>query len=88
MRRLSAILTRLADCGERDPRVLEFDHRDRFAKIESVTLMALRGYAWATIEAEIAKCDVRCAKCHRRRAAVQFSWRQLEVDLAGLEPAT
>ena len=46
------------------------------------------------VEAEIAKCELRCANCHRRRTAQQFDWpkRRLngvqtsEVDLTGLEP--
>jgi hypothetical protein len=32
--------------------------------------------SWRTIAKEIEKCDVRCANCHRRRTADQFStWR-------------
>ncbi len=62
-----------ADCGLGDPRVLEFDHRERGGKVQSVTWMAHRGLAWERIQVEIAKCDVRCANCHRRRTAQQFS---------------
>ena len=55
------------DCGEADPVVLEFDHRaDKRAAI--VDLM--RSHAnWKDVLAEIQKCDVRCANCHRRRTA-------------------
>lgn len=57
------------DCGERDPAVLDFDHlRDK--RLE-VTRMAIQGFARATIQAEIDKCAVRCANCHRRRTALQ-----------------
>ena len=66
-----------ADCGVRDPRVLEFDHQDHVGKVECVTLLAQRGAAWTRIEAEIAKCDIRCANCHRRRTAEQFNWPKL-----------
>ena len=57
------------DCGEGDVDVLDFDHlRD---KRNDVTTMLWSGLLWSTIEAEIAKCEVRCANCHRRRTAKQ-----------------
>jgi hypothetical protein len=54
------------DCDERDPVVLEFDHlRDKLFDIGH----ALACRSWASILSEIAKCDVVCANCHRRRTA-------------------
>jgi hypothetical protein len=52
------------DCGEDDPLVLEFDHlRDkRFGISEGI-----RNRSWEDVLAEIAKCEVVCANCHRRR---------------------
>lgn len=53
------------DCGEADHDVLEFDHlRD---KRFDISLMVHSGRSWRSIETEIAKCDVRCANCHRRK---------------------
>ncbi len=47
--------------------VLEFDHiRDKRA---DVSQMISGGLAWATIELEIAKCEVRCVNCHLRKTA-------------------
>lgn len=63
------------DCGESDKRVLEFDHV-RGDKIESVGVLCAQGISWRRVVAEIAKCDVRCANCHRRRTARQFGWRR------------
>lgn len=60
------------DCGESDPLVLDFDRRDDVEKKANVG--ALSGYSKDTILAEISKCDVRCANCHRRRTAKQFGW--------------
>jgi hypothetical protein len=61
------------DCGERDPILLEFDHRDGGVKIANVSrMMAL--HTWSTVLIEIAKCDIRCVNCHRRRTAQQFGW--------------
>lgn len=63
------------DCGNSDVRVLEFDHRDRTGKTWDVCGM-FDSSSWATIEYEIAKCDVRCANCHRIRTQDQFgTWR-------------
>ena len=55
---------RCADCDEGDIRVLEFDHlRDK-----EFTIGGFKK-SWDLIEAEIAKCDVVCANCHRKRTA-------------------
>jgi hypothetical protein len=56
-----------ADCGERDPLVLEFDHIG--LKRAGVTRLAWYGCSLATIDAEIAQCDIRCVNCHRRATA-------------------
>jgi len=73
------------DCGEADPVVLEFDHV-RGKKVASVSLMVREVRSWALIEAEIAKCDVRCANCHRRVTARRAGWYR--VPATGVEPAT
>jgi hypothetical protein len=53
------------DCGEEDPVVLEFDHREnKEFEIGSTVRM---GVGIPRLMAEIAKCDVRCANCHRRK---------------------
>ena len=55
-----------ADCGESDPVVLEFDHlRDKKFNIGS----ALPYRNWESVLDEIAKCEVVCSNCHRRRTA-------------------
>ena len=64
------------DCGDDDIRCLEFDHRDPGLEVAPISVLLQRGRSWRTIAAEIEKCDVRCANCHRRRTADQFStWR-------------
>lgn len=54
------------DCGESDPIVLEFDHRPGESKEFNLGESARRKVSVSRIEAEVAKCDVRCANCHRR----------------------
>lgn len=63
------------DCGETDPLVLEFDHRDPAGKSFTIgTVDTVRSLE--SVSSEIAKCDVRCANCHRRRTSQQYnSWR-------------
>jgi len=56
------------DCGESDPVVLEFDHLEE----KSFNIAkGLRDRSWEALVTEIAKCDVVCANCHRRRTAVR-----------------
>jgi hypothetical protein len=55
------------DCGERDPVVLEFDHRDGEEKEAEIARLVHDGAAWYRVQREIDKCDVRCANDHRRR---------------------
>lgn len=55
------------DCGESDIRVLEFDHEDPAQKVNEVTRLVNLALPWWRVEAEIDKCAVRCANCHRRR---------------------
>ncbi len=61
-----------AECGESDPRVLEFHHRH--GKDMAVSAMVSSGYPVATIQAEINKCDVLCANCHRKKTVDERGW--------------
>jgi hypothetical protein len=55
------------DCGEADPRCLDFDHV-RGEKRAAISEM-IGNFSWEQIENELAKCEVRCANCHRKRTA-------------------
>lgn len=61
------------DCSESDPIVLEFDHV-KGVKVAEISKLTKNGGSWEKIEAEIGKCEVRCANCHRRRTAKQQGW--------------
>jgi hypothetical protein len=56
------------DCGATNPLVLEFDHIG--GKSFSIG-GKLTTHPWQAILAEIEKCDVVCANCHRIRTAKQ-----------------
>src|SRR5438034_8725314 len=59
------------DCAETDIVVLQFDHlRD---KKTDVTVLITSGATWAAIEREIAKCEIRCANCHRLETARRYA---------------
>ncbi|MBX9679725.1 MAG: hypothetical protein K2X38_13260 [Gemmataceae bacterium] len=59
-----------ATCGYREfAEALEFDHLPQYKKNFNVARAARRILDWSVIEAEIAKCEVVCANCHRVRTA-------------------
>lgn len=59
------------DCGEKDPLVLEFDHKDRSQKTKELSAMIKSGTSWKTITLEIKKCEIRCANCHNRKTHIE-----------------
>jgi hypothetical protein len=64
------------DCGEGDPIVLEFDHlRDKKFSISK----GLQDRPWPDVLDEIAKCEVVCANCHRRRTALRGGFARAVV---------
>ncbi len=65
------------DCGERDIRCLEFDHRDPTTKLYEISQLLRLTLSRSRMLAEIDKCDVRCANCHRRVTVERGGyWRQ------------
>ena len=64
------------DCGINDPVVLEFDHV-RGQKVAAISVLIREAVPLQRIEAEIAKCVVRCANCHRGRPTRQLRWKSV-----------
>ena len=68
------------DCGEKDIRVLEFDHvrgvkkRFKHRRTEGVSYLVRCGYLWSTIIKEIDKCEVRCCNCHKLKTFKEFNY--------------
>ena len=53
-------------CGEDHPACLDFHHRIPSDKEFTAAWMAKWGWSIAKMQAEIKKCDVLCANCHRK----------------------
>lgn len=61
-------------CGESDPAVLEFHHRDPADKRTRVSAMINTGYSVDKVREEIEKCQVLCANCHRKVTSREQNW--------------
>ena len=66
------------DCGETNPIVLEFDHV-RGKKKEAISIMLSSMVTFDRLQAEIDKCDVRCANCHRMKTAQERGWHIVDL---------
>jgi hypothetical protein len=66
------------DCGEADPNLLDFDHIDPSTKVLAVAELIRQGRE-ADVRIEVAKCEIRCANCHRRRTAREFKWHKVRL---------
>lgn len=75
------------DCGETDIRVLDFDH---VIGIKTYAVARLLGYHSTTnkLELEIAKCEVRCANCHRKKTSDTRNWFKSKRGYSSKERAT
>ncbi len=73
------------DCGEADIVVLEFDHV-RGTKKRALSVLVKHASSLDVLRAEIAKCDVRCANCHRRQTARFHHRRRARLRSAAAGP--
>ena len=53
-------------CGENHPATLDFHHRDRELKDNSIAVAVRDGWSIDRLKLEISKCDVLCSNCHRK----------------------
>lgn len=74
-RRLRKLKSRpCMDCGGTfPPIVMDFDHRDGMTKMGNISNLIKR-WSWERLLAEVAKCDLICANCHRIRTARRSGW--------------
>lgn len=55
------------DCGNKDWRVLDYDHLPEFTKSIGISKAVGLGWSLIRIMEEIKKCEVVCSNCHRIR---------------------
>ena len=68
--------TPCADCGLLfKPHVMDFDHV-RGNKRGNVSEMIRSNYSWASLEAEISKCVLRCSNCHREKTHRRLQYQK------------
>src|SRR5262249_43664655 len=79
-----------ADCGRRFPHyIMDFDHRPGEKKCFNLAIAAGRPrLSWEKIAAEIAKCDVVCANCHRERTYQRRKKARQDKELFDLSEGT
>lgn len=69
------------DCGEDDPVLLEFDHRDPLAKTFNVSNLSasVASLDFVTLRTEMDKCDSRCANCHRKKTMKERNYARYRI---------
>ena len=64
-----------ADCQARypdEPWLFEFDH---VRGVKKYTISTVHKRSWKLMLEELAKCDMVCVLCHRRRTASRAGWK-------------
>jgi 5-methylcytosine-specific restriction endonuclease McrA len=74
------------ECGERDPLVLDFDHKDPSTKRFNIADSGAGKYSISVIQTEIDKCHMLCANCHRRKTAKDRRYFAFRVLHEGYTP--
>jgi hypothetical protein len=64
---VKSLKTACISCGEADSACLDFHHRVPEDKVLPIAIAITRGWSKARLLAEINKCDVICANCHRKQ---------------------
>jgi hypothetical protein len=60
------------DCNEQDSLTLQFDHIH--GKLDHISWLVGSGCSPVRLHQELAKCQIRCANCHRRKTAQAANW--------------
>lgn len=90
---VESFLSECITCGETDKICLDFHHVDPSTKLFNVAYAKQRGWRRTLILAEILKCVILCANCHRRYNAGVLKlprnkkgWRRRAMGLRVIQP--
>lgn len=64
------------ECGEDNPRVLDFHHIKPEDKYRAISVMQAGRWGVEAIQKEIDKCVVLCSNCHRLETAEQMNYHR------------
>jgi hypothetical protein len=78
---ITYLLKHPCKCGEADPVLLDFHHKDSAQKISSIAGLMSDKRPWPEVLQEIRKCIVLCVRCHRYATAKQRGWYKLGLRL-------
>jgi hypothetical protein len=77
------------DCGNTDPRCLQFDHVNIADKVDTVpNLVRSRGIDSPLVWAEVAKCVLRCGNCHAVKTFAEGDYLAGKARQHGHAPLT
>jgi len=54
-------------CNEDHPATIDFHHKDGKDKEQGISYMVANGYSIDRIKKELAKCEILCSNCHRKK---------------------
>ena len=59
-------------CGEKDVKLLQFDHIERSAKLYNISRMVKNRMSIEEIKEEMRKCQILCFKCHIEKTKIDM----------------
>jgi hypothetical protein len=70
------------DCHQKfHPYAMDFDHKEGAVKVSCISMMINQRFPIETILAEIEKCDLVCAVCHRMRTLARRGFHTKPIPL-------
>lgn len=68
-------------CLEKDPRCLQFHHKDPSTKKLTISRMYGGTWSWESILKEIEKCDIICSNCHLKHHRILDESKRIKLGV-------